>query len=54
MQSDDAIIQEILAESKRSVLKQKTSKKRTSDISRSSNKDCHQMGVNISAFKRTL
>lgn len=54
IQSDDAIIQEILAESKRSVLKQKTSKKRTSDISRSSNKDCHQMGVNISAFKRTL
>lgn len=54
MQSDDAIIQEILAESKSSVLKQKTSKKRTSDISRSSNKDCHQMGVNISAFKRTL
>ncbi|XP_046444292.1 uncharacterized protein LOC124194243 [Daphnia pulex] len=50
IQSDDAIIQEILAEAKSSVLKKKTSKRRTSDISRSSSKDCHQNGSKYLGF----
>ena len=55
-QSDDAIVQQILAESKLSIPKQKTSKRRKSDTSRSSmkKKECHNIDKYLGSRENRL